>query len=393
MIKRKYIVAFSLVLAFLSIWGYYIFYISTDNALQRAEAFNFRRLKVAEVDNTGVYRFFYSTNRKWLDPQAEPEQRFDKVRETQLKFGYFDSIIEPSLGLGMIIHAAGWNQDELIKLKHVQALDKSAFITQVTKQVQASPFKSLLIIVHGFKEAFPSALRKTAFLSHILDINCPVLVFDWPGNQGKLLQGYREAHRVAQTSGAELAATLRFVVDEIKPEKLWLIANSMGAQVVVDAMSLLYQNQHWMDPQTEFDNIVLTAPDVDHYEFDQRFKNEMKVLTRQLNVYVSSNDRALLLSRYVNRARRRGESTLRPDQLDEAMMIADLLDTRDNLINMVDVTPINRTRNFHSFSLETPEFFDDLYLRLTNIPTPHNRLLYKTKTPEGAVYWVLTRGR
>jgi hypothetical protein len=35
-------------------------------------------------------------------------------------------------------------------------------------------------------------------------------------------------------------------------------------------------------------------------------------------------------------------------------------------INVVDVTPVNRTRNFHNFSLETPEFFDDLFLRLTN---------------------------
>ena len=54
---------------------------------------------------------------------------------------------------------------------------------------------------------------------------------------------------------------------------------------------------------------------------------------------------------------------------------------------------MNRTRNFHNFSLETPEFFDDLFLRLTNQENPSSRLIYRIQTPEGAVYYVLTRGR
>ena len=58
------------------------------------------------------------------------------------------------------------------------------------------------------------------------------------------------------------------------------------------------------------------------------------------------------------------------------------------------MTPVNRTRNFHNFSLETPEFFDDLFLRLTNDGNdPRSRLIYPVKTADGAVYWVLTRGR
>jgi hypothetical protein len=35
----------------------------------------------------------------------------------------------------------------------------------------------------------------------------------------------------------------------------------------------------------------------------------------------------------------------------------------------------HRTRNFHSFSLETPENFDDLYMRLNNTDTPKSRSL------------------
>lgn len=63
------------------------------------------------------------------------------------------------------------------------------------------------------------------------------------------------------------------------------------------------------------------------------------------------------------------------------------------LVTLVDVTPVNRKRNFHNFSLETPESFDDLYLRLTNTGMPWSRLIYQVQAHNGAVYCVLTRGR
>jgi hypothetical protein len=99
------------------------------------------------------------------------------------------------------------------------------------------------------------------------------------------------------------------------------------------------------------------------------------------------------MSRLVNWERRRGESTLSPDMLEEAAQVADLIEPGDQLITLVDVTPVNRTRNFHNFSLETPEFFDDLFLRLTDPDTPQSRPLYQVKTPDGTIYWVLTRSR
>jgi esterase/lipase superfamily enzyme len=382
-----------LVLLGLGGWFYHAFYGSTYAAMQHAEAFNFRRLQVAKPDEPGTYRFFYATNRRAEPGGATLEERFGNEREEVLKFGLFDTTIEPTLGVGMIIDRTKWFQNEVIKLRSVEALGQPAFVEQVRMRVQDSPHRSLLVVVHGYREAFPSALRKTAFLGHVLDINSPVLLFDWPGNQGSSLTGYRRARRMAQASGAELAQTLKLIIREIRPARLWLVANSMGGQVVADAFSLLYQDEDLADAETEFEDVVLTAPDVDHDEFDERFKQEINALTRHLTVYVSSNDRALLMSRIVNWSRRLGESTLSPDMLEEAVKVMDLIDPDSELITLVDVTPVNRTRNFHNFSLETPEFFDDLYLRLTNDSTPRSRMLYQFQTPDGAVYWILTSGR
>ena len=372
------------------------FYRPTRLALERAEAFQFRRMLVTRLGDQDAYRFFYVTNRGLGSDDGPLEERFGNEREGVLKFGFFDTEIEPTLGLGMIINPTDWFQNEEIQLKQVQSLDKSEFIAHLRQQVQASPLRSILINVNGFRERFPSALRKTAFLSHVLDINSPVLVFDWPGDQGSTPRGYRRAQRIAGESGAELAQTLGLIIRQVQPERLWLVANSMGGEVVVHAFSILYQEADLADAEAEIEDVVLTAPDVDREEFNNQFKREIAALARNLTVYVSSNDRALLISRVLNRGRRLGEATLNPrnpDQFEEAARVLELVEPNSELITLVDVTPVNRTRNFHNFSLETPEFFDDLFLRLTNTNTPSNRLIYQVRTPDGAVYWVLTRGR
>ncbi|MDJ0941860.1 MAG: alpha/beta fold hydrolase [Kiloniellales bacterium] len=385
--------AISLLVLALGIWLYMVVFLDLEAALERAETFVFRRMTVAQLAERGVYRFFFVTNRRSKAEGEAVEERFGIEVSDALTFGSFDTRIKPTLGIGMIINPTEWFQNKAINLQDVATVERAAFVAQLRDQVQASPYRSVLVVVHGFREAFPSALRKTAFLGHVLDINTPVLVFDWPGNQGTSLRGYRRAQRVAKESGAELAAAIEMVIRDVRPERLWLVANSMGAQVVTDAFSLLSKQADLADAETEIEHVILTAPDVDRDAFDQRFKREISALADQLTVYVSSNDRALLMSRIVNWGRRRGESTLDVDQLEEAIQVVDLIEPDSQLITLVDVTPVNRTRNFHNFSLETPEFFDDLFLRLTNPGLPRSRLLYKVETPDGKLYWVLTRGR
>jgi esterase/lipase superfamily enzyme len=296
----------------------------------------------------------------------------------------------------MLINPTDWFQNEEIQLRQVRSLEQNAFMTEIRRQVQSSPFNALLINVNGFRGRFPSALRKTAFVSHVLDIDAPVLAFDWPGNAGSTPRGYRRAQQVATESGAELAKAISTIIREIQPARLWLVANSMGAQVVVHAFHILYQDADMADTPTEIENVVLTAPDVDKNGFDERFKREIAAIATNLTVYVSSNDRALLMSRVLNRGRRLGESTLdpsNPDQFGAAADIYELIGAGNPFITLVDVTPVNRTRNFHTFSLETPQFFDDLYLRLVNEQMPRSRPEYRVEVPNGSVYWVLTTGR
>ena len=394
MSKRK-ILSFALIaLVALGGWFYSFYFKSTTAAIRHAEAFLFRRMTVMQLDEQGEYRHFFVTNRRAAESSISDALEFGSQRDSALSFGSFDVSIEPSLGLGMIINPTDWFQNEEISLAAIRQQERAAFVQSLRDFVDMSPQRSLLIVINGFRERFESALRKTAFVASVLDIDTPVLVFDWPGDQGSSLRGYNAARQVANESGAALAELLELIVRDVRPDKLSLLANSMGGQVVVDAFSILFEDPEFGDPDPELDHIFLTAPDVDHAEFNARFKQEIRAMADDLTVYVSSNDRALLMSRLINRGPRAGESTLSPDQLEEAAAIAGLVEPDSDLVTLVDVTPVNRTRNFHNFSLETPEFFDDLYLRLTlDQATPPNRLIYRVATADGTVYWVLTRGR
>ena len=394
--KRLIVVA---VLALLVAAGAFVaFQMSTRGALLRAEAFLFRRMQVSRLEDSS-FRFFYATNRSPGEDDGSLEGRFSNQREAGLRFGSYDAAIEPSLGLGEILDPGKWFRNEEVEIRDERELDQTRLVRELRGTIDRAPLRSLLVVVHGYREQFPSALRKTAFVSHVLDLNTPVLLFDWPGDQpGGPLASYRRAVEDAEASGDELARTLEILIREVQPQRLWLLANSMGGQVVADAMHLLYQEADLADPETELENVVLTAPDVALDDFDDPFKSEVGSLTENLTVYVSSNDRALLASRIVNRGLRRGESTLdsrdvNQEMLEEAIRLAELVEPGSDLVTLVDVTPVNRTINFHNFYLESPEVFNDLFLRLVNREPPSSRVLYPIQNRDGAIYWVLTRGR
>ncbi|NCA89684.1 MAG: alpha/beta fold hydrolase [Gammaproteobacteria bacterium] len=395
---KRLLWALFLLLLLLAVGSAYYFYTTTTAALERAENADIRHMQVARVGDQGAIRFFFATNRQPVPGTEEQPlvERFGQERADDWRLGYFDTLIEPSLGLGRWLDASRWFLEEEIKVQDVRSLEPGEFADQLRPLVAASPHRGLLLLVHGLRTDIDFALRGTAFLAHVIDIDAPVMVFDWPGNQGPTLSAYRRAQAVATASGADLAAVLRFITAEIRPERLWILANSLGSQVVVEAVHRLYQDPAFADAAVEIDELVLSAPDVSKQEFNARFRQELSAVARNTTVYISSNDRALLLSRFVNRERRLGESTLTIDQaemLDGVAELMDLVTPDDDRVTLVDVTAVNRTRNFHNFSLEVPEFFDDIYLRLANPITPLNRLRFEFRTPEGKRYSVLTRDR
>lgn len=367
--------------------GVYVFVLKPRAILDRAERTLFRRSSVTFVSPEQGDRFFFVSNRE-SDPGLTPlENGINPVRSPHLSYGEYVSRLDPGLTVERILDVAAWFDS--IGVLEANSLTEADFLSDLRAMVDASPLRSVLIIVQGLHTELPRSMRHSAFMARALDIDTPMVVFDWPGNQGRGLRDYRRAVGLAGESGRDLAGFLALVTAEVRPDRIWVMSNSLGGEVIVRAIEALYEREDFADAEPELDAVVLVAPDGDHAGFFDSTKAQLAAVTRSATVYVSSNDQALAISRFVNLGRRRvGQSTLR---LDSATRVADPPDLDEELVAFVDVTPVNRTNNFHDFGFEAPEFYDDLFLRLTNADVPASRRLYPVRAADGRLYWVLSR--
>lgn len=349
------------------------------------------RLPGKVVGDLRQYRIFYATNR------ANSRETFDgygNVWAKNLTSGTFDVVISPYIPIAPLV----WFDTNQMEILGRQEFGQQQFQSQLRQAVQISPQKSLLIIVWGFRDWFRSAALKTAYTAYALDINTPV-VFDWPGNQGEGVRGYVASQRMASQSAPDLG---RFLADTLRAtgaENVWLVGSSLGCQTICESLVWLSTQPDLIQGKPKLAHIVLSAPDVSAEAFNDKFAQRIKLLTKHLTAYVSSNDRALLVSHWVNGARRLGrtaEVTVPPEQrvgqyeFEEAFELLALQAKGASNISIIDVTPINRLRNRHHFFTDAPEFFDDLYQRLLQPDDLVSRRLHAVRNNTlKATYWIL----
>src|SRR5262245_48649426 len=338
------------------------------------------------------FRFFYATNRDAND-EATFQGEGSKLG-SEIPAGTCDVRISPYLPIAPRV----WFDTRQMEWAGRTALSQDEAIARLRAAVQESPHKSLLVIVWGFRDWFRSAALRTAYTAYVLDIDTPVLLFDWPGNQGDRLSGYLAAQELATRVAPDLGRVLARALRETGAEHLWLMGSSLGCQTIVDAFAWLTTQPDLLEGKPKIDHVVLSAPDVSAQAFDDKFSARVRALARHVTVYVSSNDRALLMSAWLNRGRRLGrtaEITVPPEarteqyQFQEALELLDLQAKGLGNLAVVDATPINRTRNLHHFFTDSSEFFDDLYRHLLEPDNRVSRRLHAVRTREGRDYWIL----
>lgn len=348
-------------------------------------AFAGRLPGIPEGDGTR-FQFFYATNR---ENSAETFNARGHQLGNELLTGTFDVTIFPYMPILPFI----WFDKASMQWAGRQELAQKDFNSKLKEAVDASPQKSLLIIIWGFRDWFQSAALKTAYMSYVLDINTPVLLFDWPGNQGEGRQGYFASQQMATKSAPTLARLIADAVRETGAEKVWVLGSSLGCQTISESLS-------WFPDQDKLklSNIVFAAPDVSENAFNDKFADKIQQLSEHFTTYVSSNDRALLMSHFINGNRRLGraaEVTLPPEdrrseyEFEEAMELLDLQEKGARNFFIIDATPVNRTRNLHHFFTDSPEFFDDLYQHLLQPDNVVSRRLHSVRTNQGRDYWIL----
>jgi len=341
----------------------------------------------------GRYRvidIFYATSRK-IDDKRKSSVYFTNELAQDITAGKLNIRMDPALKIEKMLPYR-LKREGMIGIQKIEKMKEDAFLKQLSETVSASPHKSLLVIVFGYKDDFEATAIKAAYFAYLMDINTPVLLFDWPGDQPIDINGYKKAKGFAERSGASLGGLLIKINRRIRPEKLWIKASSMGCQVVCHAFDEMYKCPDCSGPDTEIDHVILAAPDVSQDEFDAKFKDELTALSRRLTAYVSSDDEALLVSGLINDDKRLGRQKPRikePEQLDEAKKLLYLKSQSPDRVTIIDVTPINYASYKHGYYLESPEFFDDCYMRIFDTNPGVNRRLYLLRFKDNTDYWVM----
>ena len=341
----------------------------------------YKRMNYKVEGGYRVISIFYATSREMGTANLAKETTY----------GTLDIRMDPRVRIGTMLPDQ-LKENGIIKLKNTTKLAPDVFTKELTAAVQASSHKSLLVLVFGYKDGFEATAMKAAYFTYLLDLNTPVLLFDWPGDQSVSIGGYEKARSLATASGPYLANVLAKVVREVKPEKLWIEASSLGCQVTCDAFDTLYTYPDFADEDLEIDQVILAAPDVSKDKFNEKFEKEFKVISRKLTAYVSSDDGALLVSGMITGEKRLGREKLRviePEQLEEARGVLYLKSLDPERFMTIDVTAINNASFKHGYYLECPEFYDDFYTRILDTNPNINRHLYLLKYTNGSDYWVM----
>src|SRR5262249_41031464 len=157
--------------------------------------------------------------------------------------------------------------------KHMEWADRTALsqddcVARLRAAVQESPHKSVLVVVWGFRDWFRSAALKTAYTAYVLDVKPPVLLFDWPGNQGEGRSGYMASRQAAEKSAPDLGRVLVRILRETGAEKVWLMGSSLGCQTICDAFAWLDTQPDLVEGLPKIDHVVLSAPDFASEAFD-----------------------------------------------------------------------------------------------------------------------------
>lgn len=348
----------------------------------------YKRIPYVVSENYRVLDVFYATTRMHED-ESEKTLPFNADLADKKSFGSMSVKIDPSLTIGKMLPKQLKARSKM-GVKTNQIMDEKDFVAELSSKVAASPNRSLLVLVFGYKDNFEENAIKAAWFAYMLDVNTPVLLFDWPGDQSLSISGYNRARHYAEASGPALGELLIKIDREIKPDKLWLKGSSLGCETICDAFEHIYQYEEMRDDDAKITEVIIAAPDVSEDDFKEKFGRHIAAFTERLTVYVSSDDDALLMSGLLSGHKRLGRQKIRDAaQFEEAKDLLLIKSQHPGKVTFIDVTPINNSSFNHGYYLECPEFFDDLYARVHGQGSSANRRLYLLKYKGEVDYWVM----
>lgn len=320
---------------------------------------------------------FYATNRL---PAAQfatepPAKRFTATRSANLTYGKARISIPKSHTVGEL-ESPRWYLLEFeeqasrhVILQEVSRMPAKTYFAELAQQVKASKGKSAFVFVHGFNVSYSDAARRTAQLAYDLKFDGAPVFYSWPSEAS--VAGYFNDEKKIADSVPLIEHFLTDMADRSGAQNLYVVGHSMGTRGVTQALADLVQ--HRPDLRGRFKGIILAAPDIDAEQFKTKIAPAMRMASKRITLYTSSEDLALKASKQVNGAPRAGDSA-------EGILLVDGIDT-------VDVSGVDQSILVHSYFMESERVMGDIREMLKgNLPAAQRKPLTSVKMPKG-IFW------
>ena len=301
-----------------------------------------------------VVTVYVATTREAAD---KPVEGFTVEREEELSYAAFEISIPPNHEPGEIEwpYSRKANLDEQFAVLKHTILTQSAFESMVARQARKSKDRHAAIFVHGFNVSFQEGLFRMAQLAADSNVSGVPILFSWP-SQARVLD-YATDKESATFSRDGLTEVLQEVTGISSVRSVMLFGHSMGGWLSMEALRQLALTGDRNALRKL--NVILAAPDIDEDVFTTQLE-AIGPLDPPILVMVSSDDRALQASRFIqgNRQRAGQLDITDPEVIEQAReMNVTLLD----ISSLSSSDALNHSR-YAALAAIYPELNDDMVL-------------------------------
>ena len=340
---------------------------STQILLPRAEtprAWN-------ELDSATAYvPMLIATTRAAIDAER-PGFRFGTRDADALSFG-LAQVSVPSYRVrkqgDLPVAGSGANPDptRVAFMTSLLPADSVRFVQRLADDLARTRSRDVLVFIHGYNSSFEDGAVRAAQVVADMGFDGSVILFSWP-SAGELT-GYIRDQQTARNTGWHLLRLLRELIPQAAPDRIHVLAHSMGSEVLSKAVSLIDR----ADSLPQLAQVVFAAPDVDARIFGREILPMLRQHATNVTLYASSEDDALRASRVLNGVWRLG-------------LGGDSLTVLDGMTT-VDATRVRGDVLGHTL-FGNPALLSDLFALLTEGRSPAERRLLQVQRPDGMLLW------
>jgi esterase/lipase superfamily enzyme len=320
-----------------------------------------------------VVKVSFATNRKVDESSKDSVYTADPG---DLSYGFCYVTIPKDHVMGEIEAPSFWrlefspDPEKHVVVLNTEKASRQAFFDEIAKNTKGSGKSNAFVFVHGFNVTFEEAAQRTAQMAYDLQFDGVPIFFSWPSNG--TLPAYTVDERNIEWAEPDLKAFLMDVLKNSKADNVYVIGHSMGTRALTRSIAAIGSE----DPKAmaKLKGIILAAPDIDAVVFKRDIAPKLLAAKRNVTLYASSNDRALMASKKIHGYQRAGETGT-------GLVVINGMDT-------IDASSVDSGLVGHSYFGDNRSIISDMYylLKAQLPPSQRSGLASAGKAPD--LYWM-----